>query len=129
MPIRSLKRNYAGGSTARRRKAMNTTTLQSPRPLPIFSTNASFSQRKKTPLRTPRPPKPPIKSCPPVSRIFRSPDSLNQPHIVSFTSKRDESTFRHLPGHNSSFYYILYTVVRSPLYDVTSRQLYFEQVK
>lgn len=84
------------------------TTLQTPRPLPLFSTDASFSQRKKTPLRTPHPPKPPIKSCPPVSRIFRSPDSLNQPHVVSFKPERDE-------------------IIRSPLYDVSSRQLYFEQ--
>ena len=73
-----------------RREGMNTTTMQSPRPLPLFSTNASFSQRKKTPLRTPRPPKPPIKSCPPVSRIFRSPESLNQPHVVSFKPERDD---------------------------------------
>lgn len=82
--------------------------LQTPRPLPLFSTNASFSQRKKTPFRTPRPPRPPIKSCPPVSRIFRSPESLNQPHVVSFKPERDE-------------------IIESPLYDVASRQLYFEQ--
>ncbi|XP_065900726.1 membrane-associated tyrosine- and threonine-specific cdc2-inhibitory kinase-like [Dysidea avara] len=87
---------------------MNAATLQTPRPIPLFSANASFSQRRKTPLRTPRPPKPPIKSCPPVSRIFRTPGSLNQPQVVSFKPNNDNA-------------------LQSPMYNVSSQQLYFEQ--
>lgn len=66
--------------------------LQSPvrgvRPKPEFPPETFFSQRKRTPVGAPRPPRAPAKSCPPVSRIFWE----NKPatptlQVVSFKSK------------------------------------------
>lgn len=79
-----------------------------PRPTPNFLTENSFSHRRRTPFRAPRPPRPPTKSCPPVSRIFKRSDKGSLAHTVSFLTS----------GH---------PVVESPLYKTDSQQLYFEQ--
>ena len=57
---------------------------QSPRPTPEFFEVPCFSHRKRTPNRAP--PKAPVKSCPPVSRIFSSPYERTGAHVISFKS-------------------------------------------
>ena len=60
----------------------------SPRPVPVILTDTPFSQRKRTPFRAGKPPKAPAKSCPPVSRVFRTPRDNGGPKLVSFKSER-----------------------------------------
>lgn len=79
-----------------------------PRPTPSFFAENSFSHRRRTPFRAPRPPRPPTKSCPPVSRIFKRSDKGSLAHTVSFLTLSN-------------------LVVESPLYKTDSQQLYFEQ--
>ena len=79
-----------------------------PRPTPSFGAENSFSHRRKTPFRAPRPPRPPTKSCPPVSRIFKNADQETLAHAVSFKNLGNP-------------------VMESPLYMTDSPQLYFEQ--
>jgi hypothetical protein len=59
------------------------------RPKPDFPPETFFSQKKRTPFRTRRPPKAPAKSCPPVSRIFRENPATLQ--VVSFKSRIDHN--------------------------------------
>lgn len=77
--------------------------------MPVFL-DETFSARKRTPFRAHYTPRSPAKSCPPVSRIFRSPELLNgAPHFVSFKSERKTSA------------------VASPHYQPSSHRSYFEQ--
>ena len=61
--------------------------LVSPLPKPVFEEDAGFSPRKKTPFRGCRP----AKSCPPVSRVFRSPTWSSVPKLVSFKPKKSNA--------------------------------------
>lgn len=79
-----------------------------PRPTPNFFAENSFSHRRRTPFRAPRPPRPPTKSCPPVSRIFKTSGKGSFAHTVSFLTSGNP-------------------IVESPLYKTDSQQLYFEQ--
>ena len=79
--------------------------------MPVFE-EETFSVRKRTPFRAHYTPRSPAKSCPPVSRLARSPEYLssgNQPQFVSFKSERNLS-------------------VSSPYYSPTHHASYFEQV-
>ena len=65
--------------------------LRTPRPVPVFFNDSPFSQRKRTPFRAPQPPRAPSKSCPPVSRVFPTPNNGSggsRPQFVSFKSER-----------------------------------------
>jgi membrane-associated tyrosine/threonine-specific cdc2-inhibitory kinase len=79
-----------------------------PRPTPQFLSEATFSHRKRTPFRAPKPPRPPTKSCPPVSRIFETPNHTNVARAVSFKLPKSEQLV-------------------SPFYSSDSKELYFEQ--
>lgn len=84
-------------------------SLQSPRPLPLLLPDTPFSQRKRTPFRAPHPPRAPAKSCPPVSRVFSTPDHVRGgPHEISFTAPKPQG-------------------LQSPSYDPTTEKPYFEQ--
>lgn len=86
--------------------------LRTPRPVPVFFNDSPFSQRKRTPFRAPQPPRAPSKSCPPVSRVFPTPNNGSggsRPQFVSFKSERKPLGFT------------------SPVYDAASRKSYFEQ--
>ena len=79
-----------------------------PRPTPQFISEATFSHRKRTPFRAPKPPRPPTKSCPPVSRIFVTPNHFNTARAVTFKNPVSEQ------------------LVNSH-YNSESKQLFFEQ--
>ncbi|XP_077978622.1 membrane-associated tyrosine- and threonine-specific cdc2-inhibitory kinase-like [Glandiceps talaboti] len=86
--------------------------FKSPRPTPQFYTeNTSFSHKKD--IHTPRetaPPRPPVKSVPPISRLF--------PHVrVKDQYRAQAVSFR---SSESSF-------MNSPHYDEERRDLYFDQ--
>ncbi|XP_071955343.1 membrane-associated tyrosine- and threonine-specific cdc2-inhibitory kinase-like [Antedon mediterranea] len=88
--------------------------FKSPRPTPKFlSQRAVFSHKKDT-GRTTRdvpPPRPPLKSVPPVSRLFpsKAKDECLRAHSVSFIDVN------------------ISTVLQSPHYDATSKGLFFDQ--
>lgn len=82
--------------------------LKTPRPTPRFFQEAQTFSTKKA-RGTPRdslPPRPPVKSCPPISRIFHQ-KPVQRAQAVSFRSS------------NSS--------VLSPHYNQASKELYFDQ--
>lgn len=86
--------------------------MKSPRPTPVFMDEGVFSH-KSAKVRSRldefvEPPRPPMKSAPPVSRIFKNTRRFSDaPHRVSFTEKND--------------------VLGSPHYNCRSHAPYFEQ--
>ena len=83
-------------------------TFKTPRPVPVISLDQSFSHKKKGIMRY-SPPKPPAKSAPPISRVFRhTRKSMSGPQAVSFRER------------NSS--------IESPHYNADLHVSYFEQV-
>lgn len=109
----------------------------SPRPVPVFDQDGSFIQRKRTPFRSLRPPKAPAKSCPPVSRISRTPAwcATNEPRLVSFKSEKKPNSSRFFKPIKLNmispppcfYFHFVFTVVRSPYYNSQSHRSYFEQ--
>lgn len=90
-------------------------SFSTPRPTPKFFPEVSFSQKRlstRTPDEAKAPPRPPIKSAPPVSRLFfnRSHEEERQPRAVSFQD----------PDRTGS-------LLQSPLYNIHSKHLYFDQ--
>ncbi|PIK53617.1 putative membrane-associated tyrosine- and threonine-specific cdc2-inhibitory kinase [Apostichopus japonicus] len=90
-------------------------SFSTPRPTPKFLPEVSFSQKKlstRTPDDGKAAPRPPIKSAPPVSRLFfnRSHDEEHKPRAVSF----------HDPDRTGC-------LLQSPHYNVNSRYLFFDQ--
>ncbi|XP_070566515.1 membrane-associated tyrosine- and threonine-specific cdc2-inhibitory kinase-like [Ptychodera flava] len=85
--------------------------FKSPRPTPqFFHEPAPFSHKKD--LDTPRdtiPPRPPVKSAPPISRLF--------PHVVKEQQRAQAVSFR---SSESSY-------MNSPHYDEGRKDLYFDQ--
>eukprot|EP00112_Aurelia_sp_Birch-Aquarium-sp1_P015721 Seg351.7 transcript_id=Seg351.7/GoldUCD/mRNA.D3Y31 product="Membrane-associated tyrosine- and threonine-specific cdc2-inhibitory kinase" protein_id=Seg351.7/GoldUCD/D3Y31 len=82
-------------------------TFKTPRPVPVISSDQSFSHKKKGITRY-SPPKPPAKSAPPISRVFRyTRKSTSGPQAVSFRER------------NSS--------IESPHYNADLHVSYFEQ--
>ncbi|XP_014666779.1 PREDICTED: membrane-associated tyrosine- and threonine-specific cdc2-inhibitory kinase-like [Priapulus caudatus] len=79
------------------------------RPTPkFFGQQQKFSTKKER--GTPRdalPPRPPVKSAPPISRVFSNRNELQRARAVSFVSTSD--------------------YIRSPHYKEANKQLYFEQ--
>lgn len=77
------------------------------RPVPVFE-EETFSARKRTPFRAQYTPRSPAKSCPPVSRLARSPEyySGNRPQFVSFKSERKISVSSpyYSPSHHGSYF-------------------------
>ncbi|XP_059152744.1 membrane-associated tyrosine- and threonine-specific cdc2-inhibitory kinase-like [Physella acuta] len=92
---------------------MNNSVIPSPRPTPRFYPEPqTFSTKKLKPAGTPRdhlPPRPPVKSCPPLSRVFprRNIASLHAQPV----------SFRHTEK-----------TLLSPRYNENSNDLYFEQM-
>ncbi|XP_013407437.1 membrane-associated tyrosine- and threonine-specific cdc2-inhibitory kinase [Lingula anatina] len=85
-------------------------TLKSPRPTPQFFKEAqTFSTKKErgTPREAP-PPRPPVKSCPPVSRIFHH-KQVQRAQAVSFRGSVSDHS------------------VLSSHYDQGSKELFFDQ--
>ena len=83
-------------------------TFKTPRPVPVISLDQSFTHKKKGITRF-SPPKPPAKSAPPISRVFRhTRKSTSGPQAVSFRER------------NSS--------IESPHYNAELHVSYFEQV-
>ena len=70
------------------------TSLKSPMPTPVFVNEGVFSH-KSTKIRSRlddfhEPPRPPVKSAPPVSRIFKHTRRYSEgPQRVSFGGKQD----------------------------------------
>ncbi|CAL1529574.1 unnamed protein product [Lymnaea stagnalis] len=93
---------------------MNDSVIPSPRPTPRFYPEPqTFSTKKLKQAGTPRdhlPPRPPVKSCPPISRVFprRNIASLHAQPV----------SFRHSEG----------SAILSPRYNEKSNDLYFEQM-
>ncbi len=99
-------------------KIMNTSINSSPkaRPLPQFfleQANFSTKKEKQTPKCLINPPRPPIKSCPPISRLkpFKKPEK-DIPRIISFVK------------NNANF---SEKEATSPHYDRQKTELFFEQ--
>ncbi|XP_012940021.1 membrane-associated tyrosine- and threonine-specific cdc2-inhibitory kinase [Aplysia californica] len=88
--------------------------VPSPRPTPQFySDPQTFSVKKLKLAGTPKdqlPPRPPVKSCPPLSRVFPHKNVLASAHAQPVT-------FRHPEGS-----------MLSPKYNENSKALYFEQM-
>lgn len=108
---------------------LDTSVVHSPRPVPVFIQESPFSQRKRTPFRAPRPPQAPAKSCPPVSRIFRTPKSPKGPQLVTFKSaeKTQSSKYKSSIGYGASTLFDVATVLRTSCYNSHSNKSYFEQ--
>ena len=87
-------------------------TIKTPRPVPIITDELTFSRKKKTNLKESHfTPRSPVKSAPPISRIFRRRrGSTPGAHEVSFRQS-------HIKGEVN---------VKSPLYTNVD-QLYFDQ--
>lgn len=76
-------------------------TFKTPRPLPVIVAENSFSHKKKGTSRY-SPPKPPAKSAPPISRVFRQTrKSASLPQAVSF---RERSSSIESPHYNSDLH-------------------------
>ncbi|GFO29422.1 membrane-associated tyrosine-and threonine-specific cdc2-inhibitory kinase [Plakobranchus ocellatus] len=92
---------------------MNDTVIPSPRPTPRFYTETQlFSTKKLRTSSTPRdhiPPRPPVKSCPPLSRVF--------PHRTIISHHAQPVSFRHSESS-----------LLSPKYNENSNDSYFEQM-
>ncbi|KAH9491854.1 Protein kinase, membrane associated tyrosine threonine 1 [Bulinus truncatus] len=92
---------------------MNDSVIPSPRPTPRFYPEPqTFSTKKLKPAGTPRdhlPPRPPVKSCPPLSRVFP------RRNIASFHAQA--VSFKNTDK-----------VLLSPRYNENSNDLYFEQM-
>ncbi|XP_033126288.1 membrane-associated tyrosine- and threonine-specific cdc2-inhibitory kinase-like [Anneissia japonica] len=87
--------------------------FKSPRPTPKFLSQRAVFSHKKDVGRTPRdapPPRPPLKSVPPVSRLFpsKTKNECLRAHSVSF-----------IDANNSK--------LQSPIYDASSNGLFFDQ--
>lgn len=98
-----------------------------PRPLPqFFAENATFSTKKEK--ETPKlaisykfnePPKPPIKSCPPISRL--RPRSKNNHHdgakVITFLNNtqnnENHNNENHLEPHNNTGNFRRYLIIRN----------------
>jgi len=78
-----------------------------PRPVPVLAAENSFSHKKKGASRY-SPPKPPAKSAPPISRVFRARKTTNLPQAVSFRERSSSS-------------------IESPHYNAQLHVSYFEQ--
>ncbi|XP_064602098.1 membrane-associated tyrosine- and threonine-specific cdc2-inhibitory kinase-like [Liolophura sinensis] len=90
-------------------RTMSKSGFSSPRPQPqFFPVLQTFSTKKDrgTPVHAP-PPRPPVKSCPPISRIFPH-TIVNRAQVVSFREHLDSSCL-------------------STHYDENSKDLYFHQ--
>lgn len=72
----------------------------SPRPVPVFDLDGSFTQRKRTPHKELKPPRAPTKASTPVSRVFRTPKwaSSAGPKQVSFKSNNETECCKFLPS-------------------------------
>ncbi|KAK3753893.1 hypothetical protein RRG08_006279 [Elysia crispata] len=92
---------------------MSESVIPSPRPTPRFYKETQvFSTKKLRPSGTPRdhiPPRPPVKSCPPLSRLF--------PHRNVISYHAQPVSFRHSESS-----------LLSPKYNENSNDLYFEQM-
>ena len=63
-------------------------TFKTPRPVPLIPAESATFSRKKRGSSTFSPPKPPAKSAPPISRVFRhTRNSSTGPQSVSFKDK------------------------------------------
>jgi len=93
---------------------MDNRGLPSPRPTPQFySEPETFSVKKLKREGTPKvqlPPRPPVKSCPPLSRVFPFRNGLASAHAQPVTFKFNEGS------------------MLSPKYNENSRSPYFEQM-
>ena len=70
-------------------------TFKTPRPIPVIVTDQVFSHKKKG-IAHYSPPKPPAKSAPPISRVFKQTrKTLSRPQAVSFR-ERNSSIFLQL---------------------------------
>ena len=72
----------------------------SPRPVPVFDHDGSFTQRKRTPYKELKPPRAPTKVSTPVSRVFRTPKwpSSAGPRQVSFKSNNEGKCCKFFKG-------------------------------
>ncbi|KXJ09045.1 Membrane-associated tyrosine- and threonine-specific cdc2-inhibitory kinase [Exaiptasia diaphana] len=91
-------------------------TFKSPRPLPVLINDSTFSHKKakkRSLLEDCLPPRPPVKSAPPISRIFKHSRKHSEgAHAVSFSDNGSKLKSPELT---------------SPHYNSKSKELYFKQ--
>lgn len=93
-------------------------TFKTPRPVPVISSDQSFSHKKKGITRY-SPPKPPAKSAPPISRVFRyTRKSTSGPQAVSFRERNSSILFTdwakdHWPKQRPMFYSIWFVCTKN----------------
>lgn len=98
------------------------------RPKPKFFTeNATFSTKKQTPKLVDHivPPKPPIKSCPPVSRLKPRKPDYEGARVISFVNKKNNGNKKSASAANDGD--LLLLPPSSTVYDENKKELFFEQ--